>query len=78
MDIITAYATKNDCYKANQTMMPIGIVLHSTGANNPNLAAYPRYAEGMAAAGMGLFQLQQIVHLKFYNGHVRLRQTKFT
>ena len=40
MDIITAYATKNDCYKAKKPMTPIGIVLHSTGANNPHLKRY--------------------------------------
>ena len=40
MNIITAYATKNDCYIAKQPMTPVGIVLHSTGANNPNLKRY--------------------------------------
>lgn len=40
MEIITAYATKNDCYKKAQTMIPKGIVVHSTGANNPNLKRY--------------------------------------
>lgn len=40
MDIITAYATKNDCYKKAQKMTPKGIVVHSTGANNPNLKRY--------------------------------------
>lgn len=40
MDIITAYATKNDCYKAAQKMTPAGIVVHSTGANNPFLKRY--------------------------------------
>lgn len=40
MEIITAYATKNDCYKKAQKMMPKGIVVHSTGANNPNLKRY--------------------------------------
>ena len=40
LNIITAYATKNDCYKAKQSMTPVGIVLHSTGANNPNLKRY--------------------------------------
>jgi len=39
-NIITAYATKNDCYIAQQQMKPIGIVLHSTGVNNPNLKRY--------------------------------------
>ena len=40
MNIITAYATKNDCYIVAQPMAPVGIVLHSTGANNPNLKRY--------------------------------------
>lgn len=40
MDIITAYATKNNCYKKAQKMTPKGIVVHSTGANNPNLKRY--------------------------------------
>lgn len=40
MDIITAYATKNDCYKSATPMTPKGIVVHSTGANNPNLKRY--------------------------------------
>ena len=40
MDIIKAHATKNLCYIANQTMIPKGIVVHSTGSNNPNLKRY--------------------------------------
>lgn len=40
MDIITAYATKNDCYKKAQKMTPAGIAVHSTGANNPYLKRY--------------------------------------
>lgn len=40
MEILKAYATKNDCYKKAQKMSPKGIVVHSTGANNPNLKRY--------------------------------------
>lgn len=40
MNIITAYATKNECYIEKTPMKPVGIVLHSTGANNPNLKRY--------------------------------------
>lgn len=40
MDVIKAYATNNLCYKAAQKMKPEGIVVHSTGANNPNLWRY--------------------------------------
>lgn len=40
MDIIKAHATKNLCYVAGRKMKPKGIVVHSTGANNPNLKRY--------------------------------------
>ena len=40
MDIIKAHAVKNLCYIAAQKMTPAGIVVHSTGANNPNLKRY--------------------------------------
>lgn len=40
MDIIQAHATKNLCYIAAEKMTPKGIVVHSTGANNPNLKRY--------------------------------------
>ena len=40
MDIIKAYAVNNLCYKAAQKMTPKGIVVHSTGANNPYLKRY--------------------------------------
>lgn len=36
LDVITAYATKNLCFRAGRKMKPKGIVVHSTGANNPN------------------------------------------
>lgn len=40
LNIIKAYAVKNLCYIAAQKMVPQGIVVHSTGANNPNLRRY--------------------------------------
>lgn len=40
MDIIKAYAVNNLCYIAAQKMKPQGIVVHSTGANNPTLKRY--------------------------------------
>ena len=40
LDIIKAHAVKNLCYIAAQKMVPKGIVVHSTGANNPNLKRY--------------------------------------
>ena len=40
MDIIKAHAIKNLCYIKGEKMVPAGIVVHSTGANNPNLKRY--------------------------------------
>ena len=39
--------TKSDCYKAARKMTPKGIVIHSTGANNPNLRRYIAPDDGM-------------------------------
>lgn len=52
MNIITAYATKNDCYKTARKMTPAGIVVHSTGANNPNLK---RYVDAPAEVGKNTY-----------------------
>ena len=40
MLLIQNYLTKNDCYKANRRIAPKGIMVHSTGANNPTLKRY--------------------------------------
>ena len=34
------YLTKNDCYRAGRTIRPQGVMVHSTGANNPSVARY--------------------------------------
>ena len=52
MNIITAYATQNPCYKAGKKMVPSGIVVHSTGCNNPNLS---RYVDAPAAVGKNYY-----------------------
>ncbi len=40
LGIIKAHAIHNLCYIKSQKMTPKGIVVHSTGANNPNLKRY--------------------------------------
>ncbi len=40
MQYNTLYLTENDCYKRGEKITPKGIVVHSTGANNPNLKRY--------------------------------------
>lgn len=52
MQIITAYATQNPCYTQAQRITPKGIVIHSTGANNPHLK---RYVDAPAAVGKNTF-----------------------
>ena len=40
MNLIQCILTANDCYKTNQWITPKGVMIHSTGANNPNVARY--------------------------------------
>jgi N-acetylmuramoyl-L-alanine amidase CwlA len=39
--------TQNACYKAGKAMTPKGIIVHSTGANNPNLKRYVGPDDGL-------------------------------
>ena len=34
------FLTKNDCYKAGRTIIPKGVMVHSTGASNPWVSRY--------------------------------------
>ena len=40
MNLKTLIFTNNDCYKAGQTIPVKGVMIHSTGANNPDLKRY--------------------------------------
>lgn len=40
MEIMQYYQTQNPCYKAGKKIKPSGIVVHSTGANNPYIKRY--------------------------------------
>ena len=40
MNLHKLYLTENACYKAGRTITIKGIMVHSTGANNPNLRRY--------------------------------------
>lgn len=46
MNLYKCYATRNECYKAGKTIKPKGIMVHSTGANNPNLKRYVQPDDG--------------------------------
>ena len=48
MNLLTCILTQNDCCKAKRTITPKGVMVHSTGANNPNLKRYVQPAAGDA------------------------------
>ena len=39
-NMLTCMLTENDCFKAGRKITPAGIVVHSTGANNPYIKRY--------------------------------------
>ena len=41
------FLTNNDCYKDNWRMKPVGIVVHSTGCNNPTIRRYVQPDDGI-------------------------------
>ena len=47
MNLHKLLLTNNDCYKSGKTMTPKGIMVHSTGANNPNLKRYVGPDDGL-------------------------------
>ncbi len=47
MELKQCLLTKSDCYKYSATIKPVGIVVHSTGANNPNLRRYVQPDDGL-------------------------------
>lgn len=53
LDIIKAHAVKNLCYITAKKMVPKGIVVHSTGANNPYLKRYVDAPEQVGANQYG-------------------------
>lgn len=40
MKLYKQLLTENDCYKAGRTITPSGVMVHSTGANNPRVCRY--------------------------------------
>lgn len=47
MEIVQYYLTNNPCYQAGRKITPSGIVVHSTGANNPNIKRYVNPDDGI-------------------------------
>ena len=47
MNLHTLYLTQNECYQAGRKHVPRGVVVHSTGANNPTLRRYVGPDDGL-------------------------------
>ena len=47
MNLHTCILTENDCYQAGRTIVPKGVTVHSTGANNPRLSRYVAPNDGL-------------------------------
>ena len=47
MNLKTLIFVNNPCYKAGRTIVPKGIMVHSTGANNPTLKRYVGPDDGL-------------------------------
>ena len=47
MNLHKCILTENDCYKRQKYITPKGVMLHSTGANNPNLKRYVGPNDGL-------------------------------
>lgn len=46
MNLLKCILTANDCYKTGKTIVPKGVMVHSTGANNTSLKRYVQPASG--------------------------------
>lgn len=46
MKLLKCILTENDCCRAGKTITPQGVMIHSTGANNPMLRRYVQPAKG--------------------------------
>lgn len=47
MNLRKLILANNECYKSGKTIVPKGIMVHSTGANNPNLKRYVGPDDGL-------------------------------
>lgn len=47
MNLHSCYLTESDCYKRGRTISPKGVMVHSTGANNPYLKRYVQPDDGL-------------------------------
>lgn len=47
MKLLECILTESDCFRAGRTIVPRGVMVHSTGANNPDLRRYVQPDDGL-------------------------------
>ena len=47
MKLLECIFTQSDCFQTGETITPKGVMVHSTGANNPNLRRYVQPDDGL-------------------------------
>jgi len=52
MKLLECIFTRSDCYGKGSTIVPKGVMIHSTGANNPNLRRYVQPDSGLLGANL--------------------------
>lgn len=65
MNLLKCYLIKNDCYKTGQKITPKGVMVHSTGANNPTLRRYVQPVVGQE----NYDELRKLIGKNLYNNH---------
>ena len=83
MNLHELILTNNDCYKSGKKITPRGVMVHSTGANNPNLKRYVGPDDGRLGANKynnhwNMSGISKCVHAfigKLENGTVATYQT---
>ena len=53
MNLHKLILTKNECYIRGVPITPVGVMVHSTGANNPNLKRYIQPDDGLLGTNNG-------------------------
>lgn len=48
MELTECLLTENDCWKSGRTIVPKGVMVHSTGADNPTVRRYVQPTPGLA------------------------------
>ncbi len=70
MNLLKCLLVNNDCYKAAQRIKPRGVMVHSTGCDNPNLRRYVQPVAGQEGYGELIALLGKNTAGNHWNRHI--------